>query len=110
LYLAGRLNPAAARRPPHLPSPWPFPAAAQLAAFSGSLSDEAEVMLTAAVEDGALVLKRRPDTTIKMTAVEPDVFRGSIGTITFRRDAAGKVNALSVKQERVWDLHFERRP
>ncbi len=111
LYLAGRLGPAAApaATTPARTMATP-PTAGQLAAFSGSYwSDEAEVMLTAAVEDGALVLKRRPDTTIKMTAVEPDVFRGSIGTITFRRDAAGKVNALSVKQERVWELRFERR-
>jgi hypothetical protein len=66
-------------------------------------------MLTAAVEHGSLVIKRRPNDTIKMTAIERDAFRGSIGTITFRRDAAGKINAMSVKQDRVWDLRFQRR-
>ena len=85
----------------------PPPTAAQLGELAGSYwSDEAEVALTAAVDQGKLVLKRRPDTTIALTAIEKDTFRGSIGTITFRRDAAGKVNAFSIKQDRVWDLRF----
>ncbi len=72
-------------------------------------SDEAETMLTAAVDQGALVLKRRPDTVIKLTAIGPDKFRGSIGTITFIRNASGAVDALSVNQDRVWDLRFTKK-
>ena len=65
--------------------------------------------LVAAVADGALVLKRRPDTVIRLTpTASADVFSGSIGTITFRRDAGGRIVALSVKQDRVWDLPFVR--
>jgi hypothetical protein len=105
LFLAG-LKPVTATTPtPPASAMTPAPTAAQLAEFGGSYwSDEAEVALTAAVENGALVIKRRPDTVIALTATDRDTFRGSIGTITFRRDAAGKVNELSIKQDRVWDL------
>jgi CubicO group peptidase (beta-lactamase class C family) len=72
-------------------------------------SDEAEVTLTAAIDNGQLVLRRRPATTIRLEPVTQDVFRGSIGTVTFRRNAAGRVEALSIRQDRVWDLRFERR-
>ena len=109
LYLTG-LTPVTPTTPT-LPAPamTPPPSAAQLAEFNGAYwSDEAEVALTAAVENGALVLTRRPDTVIALTAIDRDTFRGSIGTVTFRRDTAGKVNALSVKQDRVWDLRFQR--
>jgi len=110
LYLAG-LKPVTPTSPAQqTPAMTPAPTAALLAEFSGAYwSEEAEVSLNAAVENGALVLKRRPDTVIALTAVDRDTFRGSIGTITFQRDGAGKVNALSVKQDRVWDLRFQRR-
>ena len=65
-------------------------------------------MLTAVVEGGGLVLKRRPDAVIKLTAIGPDSFRGSIGTVTFRRNASGSIEALSVTQDRVWDLRFAK--
>jgi CubicO group peptidase (beta-lactamase class C family) len=85
------------------------PTAAQLAELAGTyVSDEAETTLIAAVDGGGLVLKRRPDTVIKLTPIYPDAFTGSIGTIIFRRDA-GRVTALSVVQDRVWDLRFARR-
>jgi hypothetical protein len=54
-------------------------------------------------------LKRRPDAVIKLTPIAVDKFRGSIGTVTFMRNAAGAVDALSVNQERVWDLRFNKR-
>jgi hypothetical protein len=34
----------------------------------------------------------------------------SLGTITFRRASDGRVNELSVKLDRVWDLRFQRQP
>ena len=46
---------------------------------------------------------------VKLTAIAPDKFRGSIGTVTFVRDAAGAIEALSVNQERVWDLRFAKK-
>ena len=112
LYLAARLQPARPAAPTAAPAPamTPPPTAAQLAELAGTFwSDEAETMLTASVDAGKLVLKRRPDTIIALTAIDKDTFRGSIGTITFRRDADGKVNTLSLKQDRVWDLRFGRR-
>jgi len=110
LYLTG-LKPVTPTTPnPPAPPMTPPPTAAQLAEFGGSYSsDEAELRLVVAVEGGALVLKRRPDTTIALTAIDRDTFRGSIGTITFMRDSAGKVTELSIKQDRVWDLRFQRR-
>jgi CubicO group peptidase (beta-lactamase class C family) len=112
MFLGPRLKPApparAAAPPPAALNP--PPSAEQLNALTGAYwSDEAETMLTAAVDQGALVLKRRPDTVIKMTAIGPDKFRGSIGTVTFIRNAAGAVDALSVNQDRVWDLRFAKK-
>ena len=112
VFLGPRLKPApparAAAPPPAALNP--PPSAEQLNVLAGTYwSDEAETMLTAAVDQGALVLKRRPDTVIKMTAIGPDKFRGSIGTVTFIRNAAGAIDALSVNQERVWDLRFAKK-
>lgn len=85
------------------------PAASQLAELAGSyVSDEAETTLVAAVDGDALVLKRRPDTVIRLTPIYADAFSGSIGTVIFRRDG-GRVTGLSVVQDRVWDLRFTRR-
>lgn len=112
IFLADRLAPA----PPPSPAPappaamTPPPTAAQLGAYAGAYwSEEAETQLTAAVDQGGLVLRRRPDTVIKLTAIGPDTFRGSIGTVTFRRNGSGAVEALSVSQDRVWDLRFTKR-
>jgi hypothetical protein len=112
VYIADRLKPAAPATP-SLPPPSPLdppPSADQLSVLAGEYwSEEAETSLVAAVQDGALVLKRRPDSVIKLTAIGTDKFRGSIGTVTFIRNAAGAVEALSVNQERVWDLRFAKR-
>ena len=65
---------------------------AQLAGFAGSYtSDEAETVLHAVVENHALVLKRRPDTTITLTPTYADAFTADhgLGTVIFRRDAGG---------------------
>jgi CubicO group peptidase (beta-lactamase class C family) len=111
-FLGDRLKPAAPARPAALPAPalTPPPPASQLDALSGNYwSDEAETMLIAAVDQGGLALKRRPDSVIRLTAIGPDKFRGSIGTVTFIRNAAGTVEGLSVNQDRVWDLRFTKR-
>ena len=90
--------------------PLAAPTPAQLAGFVGSyVSDEAETTLTAAVDGTTLVLKRRPDTVIRLTPLYADAFRGSIGTVIFRREAS-RVTGLSVVQDRVWNLSFTRTP
>lgn len=89
---------------------------AQIAEFAGTYtSDEAEAVLTAVVENHALVLKRRPGVTIKLTPTYADAFTASqivavsqLGTVIFRRDASGQPSTLSVVQDRVWDMRFQR--
>jgi hypothetical protein len=113
IYLAEKMQPAMPARGA-TPAPAamnPPPSAAQLNALAGNYwSEEAETMLTAAVGEHGFMLKRRPDTVISLTAIGPDKFRGSIGTVTFIRNASGAVDGLSVNQERVWDLRFKRVP
>jgi CubicO group peptidase (beta-lactamase class C family) len=83
----------------------------QLSAFVGTYaSDEAETVLTAVVENHALVLKRRPATTIKLTPIYPDAFRAGsgLGTVIFRRDANGRPFELGVVQDRIWNMPFRK--
>jgi CubicO group peptidase (beta-lactamase class C family) len=83
--------------------------AEQLVAYVGSYaSDEAEATYTIAVDGSTLVLKRRPDTTIRLTATGVDTFTASVGGIRFIRDAAGRVTELSVAGSRVFDMRFRR--
>jgi CubicO group peptidase (beta-lactamase class C family) len=78
---------------------------AQLAAFVGTyVSDEAETVLTAVVENHALVLKRRPDVTIKLTPTYQNAFTADHGLGTVIFDAGG----LRVVQDRVWSLRFRK--
>ncbi len=112
VFLGDRLKPAtaAATTMAQTPPLNPQPGASVLSALAGSYwSDEAETMLTAAIEEDRLVLKRRPDTVMRMVAIGPDKFRGPIGTVTFLRNASGAVEGLSVNQDRVWDLRFTNR-
>jgi CubicO group peptidase (beta-lactamase class C family) len=86
------------------------PTGAELESLAGIyVSEDAETTLTAAVEDGSLVLKRRPETTFRLTPLYKDAFSGQIGTVVFRRNGGGRVTELSVVQDRVWDMRFARR-
>jgi CubicO group peptidase (beta-lactamase class C family) len=88
--------------------PW-TPVPAELAALTGEYtSDEAEVTFRVAVEQGGLVIHRRPDAVIKLTPTYKDAFRSSLGSIRFLRDGAGRVDELSVGESRVWDLRFRK--
>jgi len=85
------------------------PATGDLTALAGDYrSDEAEVTLRVAVEEGRLVIRRRPDSVIPLTPTYRDGFRSSLGVVRFLRDAAGRVNELSVSESRVWDLRFRK--
>jgi len=92
------------------PVPEFTPTAAELAAYAGEYySPDAETALVAAVEEGKLVLRRRPDTRIALAPVYKDAFSGgSLGLIRFLRHANGRVMELSVRQDRVYDLRFGR--
>ena len=86
------------------------PSADQLKEFAGRyVSDEIETVLGVAVEGDRLVVKRRPDATMPLTPVYADAFTGPLGWVRFHRSAAGRIEALSVSQDRVWDLRFTRR-
>ena len=71
------------------------------------VSDEAETTFHAAIDGTALVLKRRPDTTLRLTPLYKDAFSGQVGTVIFRRQG-GRVTEMSISQDRVWDLRFKR--
>jgi CubicO group peptidase (beta-lactamase class C family) len=111
VYLAGRLKPAPPPiEPDFQPSPVLLPAET-LAEYVGDYwSDEAEVLFTIALDKDQIAIKRRPATTIALSATSKDSFRGSIGTVRFIRDANGGVKELSVGQDRVFDLRFQKRP
>ena len=105
-------TPDAPAEPP-APRPRPaadyHPSAKDLEAFTGRYSsDEAETTLTVAVEDGDLVVKRRPDTIIKLRPTAVDTFAApTLGTIKFIR-SGGRVEELSVVMGRVFDMRFRR--
>jgi CubicO group peptidase (beta-lactamase class C family) len=84
------------------------PSVSELMELVGTyVSEDAETTLVASIEEGALVLKRRPDTAVRLTPTYKDAFTGSLGTVVFRRGS--KTLALSVVQDRVWDMRFSRR-
>jgi hypothetical protein len=84
------------------------PSASELMELTGTyVSDDAETTLVASVEEGTLVLKRRPDTVINLTPTYKDAFSSQLGTVVFRR--GGRELELSVVQDRVWDMRFTRR-
>jgi CubicO group peptidase (beta-lactamase class C family) len=87
------------------------PSAADLDGYQGRyVSDEAETEFVAALDGDTLVLTQRPDRVLRLRPVDKDVFTaGGLGTVTFRRASDGRVTELSVRQERVWDLRFQRR-
>jgi CubicO group peptidase (beta-lactamase class C family) len=85
------------------------PTAAELESLAGQYtSDEAEVTLRAVVEQGKLVIRRRPDDAIALLPTYQDAFRSTLGSVRFLRDAAGRVSELSVSESRVWDLRFRK--
>ena len=95
------------------PSPSPFqPSETDLRSYAGRYtSDEAETSLTVALDGRELVVKRRPDTTLRMRAVAKDVFAvASLGELTFHRGPGGQISELGLKLDRVWDLRFQRVP
>ena len=69
------------------------------------------MLFTIALDKDQIVIKRRPADHDRADArPSKDSFRGSIGTVTFIRDATGRVKELSVRQDRVFDLRFQKRP
>lgn len=120
VYLGGKINASAVRPPAPVENRGPLtgiarddkyaPSTADLAAFAGTyVSDEIETTLVVEVRDGALVVRRRPDSTITLRPHSAGRFDagGGIGLVTFHR-TNGVVTALGVTQDRVWDLRFRK--
>lgn len=85
------------------------PAAPDLTALAGDYaSAESETGFTAAVVNGALVLRQRPDRVVALTPVYEDAFTSSLGTVRFLRDADGRATAFTLSQDRVWSMRFTR--
>ena len=111
ILMPGAFAPAPTPARPQIPTQPLRPSPTELSALAGTyVSDEAETTFTLSVAGETLVLHRRPDTNIRLVPTPTaDVFQaGGLGTITFRRDATGRVTALSVGQDRVFDLRFVR--
>jgi CubicO group peptidase (beta-lactamase class C family) len=86
------------------------PAGADLEAYVGTYySDEIETELRVTLENGSLLVRRRPDSAIPVRPHSRDRFDGGggLGLLTFHRDG-GRVTALGLTQDRVWDLRFQR--
>jgi CubicO group peptidase (beta-lactamase class C family) len=85
------------------------PSADDLADFVGTYtSDEIETAVTVAVENGQLVIERRPDRTLVLRPFSQDRFDApQFGLVTFHR-RGGRVTEFGVTQDRVWDLRFIR--
>lgn len=85
------------------------PTAAELQAMTGAYSsDEADVTFQVALEGDHLVMHRRPDATIALTATYRDGFSSSLGSVRFLRDGQGRVSELSIGEQRVWDLRLRK--
>jgi CubicO group peptidase (beta-lactamase class C family) len=90
------------------PAAW-TPNATQLAAYAGEYySPDAETTFVVSVQNGGLVIFRRPATRMLLTPAGEDEFTASVGRIKFIRNASGAVTQLSVQQDRVFDLRFDR--
>jgi CubicO group peptidase (beta-lactamase class C family) len=120
LYLGDRVNASATATPAPAETRGPLaglarddtfrPTATDLAPYAGTYqSDEIETVLIVEVRDTGLVIRRRPSAAIALRAHSRDRFEGGagLGLVTFRREN-GRVVALSVTQDRVWDLRFNR--
>lgn len=88
----------------------PAPERALLEEFAGEYySPDTESAVRITVENGALVMHRRPASRSVLRSLGDDTFESPIGRITFLRDDTGAVTQLSVRQARVFDLRFDRR-
>jgi CubicO group peptidase (beta-lactamase class C family) len=101
--------PTAAERSREEPPQPPEPALAELESLVGEYySPEVEATLRVVLDDGRLVLLRRPADRVVLRPVEKDLFAaGPLGRIRFIREGESAVQ-LSVQQARVYDLRFDR--
>jgi CubicO group peptidase (beta-lactamase class C family) len=109
MYLGDAIKAMTAPPRPLRPEPTFTPDPKDLAAYVGRYySDEAEVVYEVAVVGDGVVIKRRPDTTVRLRATARDEFDSPAGRIKFLRSASGMVDEISFRGLRVFDLRFKR--
>lgn len=83
----------------------------RLADYTGRYrSPELEVSVEVMVQNGRLVVRRRPAGTIPLTPAYADGFAGQGQTFRFERDRRGRVTGFLIYAGRVRGLEFERLP
>ncbi|HEY0967020.1 MAG TPA: serine hydrolase domain-containing protein [Opitutaceae bacterium] len=110
IFLGDAVGPVPVAAAPEPPPPAPTLTAAELAPLVGEYhSPDIELTLRITLENGELIAHRRPATRIVLKPAAADTFTApGLGRIRFIRDTPGYVTQLSVQQERVYDLRFER--
>lgn len=110
IFLGDAVGPVPDTAASEPPPPAPTPSPAELATLVGEYhSPDVELTLRIAVENGELIAHRRPATRIVLKPAAADTFTApGLGRIKFMRDTPGYVTQLSVQQERVYDLRFDR--
>jgi CubicO group peptidase (beta-lactamase class C family) len=77
--------------------------------FAGRwLADEIDPVYRVLVRDGKLVLLRSKNPPETLEPVAKDLFRASVGTVRFGRDAQGRVTEMLLSTGRVRRLRFHR--
>lgn len=85
------------------------PSVDALEAFTGTFySADAETEVSLAVQDGELVVQRRPRATFPATPVYTDAFRTNMGLLRFERNESGDVIGFRLSRSRVYGMPFER--
>jgi len=88
--------------------PWE-PTPEQLAEFSGTYhSADAETTYRIHVEDGQLVVWRRPDVNGTLIPIYEDGFVTAGWIVRFHRDGSGQISELSLSLPRVFDMRFQK--
>lgn len=85
--------------------------AAQLGEYAGAYSsDETRATYRVALEGDRLMARidNWPDTNIRLSPIYKDAFMGGGVLVRFRRDASGRINALSLGDGRMRDLNAPR--
>jgi CubicO group peptidase (beta-lactamase class C family) len=81
----------------------------ELRAFAGTYeSDDAETTFVVTMQDGALMLWRRPNQAVRMMPIYSDGFKADDNVLRFRRDGSGRITGMSLSRSRVYDMRFGR--
>lgn len=112
VFLGDAARPRVAQTTPVNSAPRPAswtPTERQLASYAGEYySPDAETTLVVSVQNGALSVFRRPAARMTLTPSAEETFTSPLGRIRFISNERGEVVQLSVQQDRVFDMRFDR--